>query len=137
MKDKLLQNLANFDRALISLETNIVRIKNKPESDDDFDIYRDSTIQRFEYCMEISKKLMSKYIECVDTKVNGQKMILKKAFEFDLIDDNIWLEMIDDRNITSHEYSEELAKELLLNIYIYAIKLRLFYDTIKIEINNL
>lgn len=137
MKDKLEQNLANFERALISLEVNIERIKNKPKSDDDFDIYRDSTIQRFEYTMELSKKLMSKYIEYIDGEVKGQKLILKKAFEFDLIDDNIWIKMMDDRNITSHEYSEELAQELLDNIYIYAIKLRIFCIIIKKEIEAL
>lgn len=137
MKDKLEQNLANFERALTSLEVNIEKIKNKPKSDDDFDIYRDSTIQRFEYTMELSKKLMSKYIEYIDAEVKGQKLILKKAFEFDLIDDDIWIKMMDDRNITSHEYSEELAQELLKNIYIYAIKLRNFCVIIKKEIEAL
>ncbi len=137
MKDKLEQNLANFERALTSLEVNIEKIKNKPKSDDDFDIYRDSTIQRFEYTMELSKKLMSKYIEYIDAEVKGQKLILKKAFEFDLIDDDIWIKMMDDRNITSHEYSEELAQELLENIYIYAIKLRNFCVIIKKEIEAL
>ena len=137
MKDKLEQNLANFERALTSLEVNIEKIRNKPKSDDDFDIYRDSTIQRFEYTMELSKKLMANYIEYIDTEVKGQKLILKKAFEFDLIDDEIWFKMLDDRNITSHEYSEELAQELLENIYVYAIKIRVFCETIKNKIIEL
>ena len=137
MKDKLEQNLANFERALLSLETNIVKIKVKPQTDEDFDIYRDSTIQRFEYSLELSKKLMANYIEYIDAEVKGQKLILKKAFEFDLIDDDIWFKMIDDRNITSHEYSESLAQELLENIYIYAIKLRNFCEIIKKEIERL
>lgn len=137
MKDKLEQNLANFQRALTSLEVNIEKIKVKPKTDDDFDIYRDSTIQRFEYSMELSKKLMANYIEYIDEAVKGQKLILKKAFEFDLIDDEIWFRMLDDRNITSHEYSEDLAQELLENIFIYAIKLRAFYETVKKSIEAL
>lgn len=131
MKDKLIQNLKNYEKALISLETNIIKIQNMDEEFEDFDIYRDSTIQRFEYSMEIAKKLMANYIEFVDAKIPGQKLILKKAFEFDMIDDDIWFEMVDDRNITSHEYDEKLAIELLKKIYIYAIKLRIFHDTIK------
>jgi len=131
MKDKLLQNLANYEKALISLETNIIKIKAVKEDFEDFDIYRDSTIQRFEYTMEIAKKLMANYIEYEDAKIAGQKAILRKAFEFDLIDDEIWFDMLEDRNNTSHEYDENLAKELLEKIYIYAIKLRIFYDTIK------
>jgi nucleotidyltransferase substrate binding protein (TIGR01987 family) len=134
MEDKLLQNLQNYEKALISLETNIIKIKTLDESFEDFDIYRDSTIQRFEYSMEIAKKLMANYLEYIDGKVVGQKKILKKAFEFDLIDDEIWFEMVDDRNITSHEYDENLAKELLEKIYIYALKLRIFFEVIKKEI---
>ena len=92
--ESLKQKLQNYDKALVTLEINIVKIKNRPKEDDDFDIYRDSTIKRFEYCLEVARKLMSKYIEYVDKKVNGQKLVLKKAFEFDLIEDDIWFEMI-------------------------------------------
>lgn len=137
MKDKLLQNLANYEKALISLETNVIKIKAIKEDFEDFDIYRDSTIQRFEYTMEIAKKLMANYIEYEDTKIAGQKAILRKAFEFDLIDDDIWFDMLEDRNNTSHEYDENQAKELLGKIYIYAITLRIFYETIKQMIEEL
>ncbi|MEA3497667.1 MAG: HI0074 family nucleotidyltransferase substrate-binding subunit [Campylobacterota bacterium] len=135
MIEKLKQNLANYDKALISLESNITKIKNMPQDAEDFDIYRDSTIQRFEYSIELSKKLMGNYIEFIDKRVHGQKLILKKAYEFDLIEDEIWFEMIDDRNITSHEYSENLAKELLFKIYDYSIKLREFFNIIKKQID--
>lgn len=122
MHNKLIQNLENYEKALISLETNILKIQGMEESAEDYDIYRDSTIQRFEYTMESAKKLMANYIEFVDQKVAGQQQIIKKAFEFDLIED---------RNNTSHEYDENMAKELVERIYIYAIKLRIFHDTIK------
>jgi len=137
MKDKLLQNLNNYEKALISLETNVIKIKAIKEDFEDFDIYRDSTIQRFEYTMEIAKKLMANYIEHEDSKVAGQKAILRKAFEFDLIDDDIWFDMLEDRNNTSHEYDENQAKELLHKIYTYAVTLRVFYNTIKQMIEEL
>lgn len=135
--ESLKQKLQNYDKTLLTLEINIVKIKNRPKEEDDFDIYRDSTIKRFEYSLEVARKLMAKYIEYVDKKVNGQKLVLKKAFEFDLIEDDIWFEMIDDRNITTHEYSEALAMELLENIYIYALKLREFYNVMQREISKL
>lgn len=137
MHNKLIQNLANYEKALISLETNILKIQGMEESVEDYDIYRDSTIQRFEYTMESAKKLMVNYIEYVDQKVAGQQQIIKKAFEFDLIDDDVWFQMIEDRNNTSHEYDENMAKELVERIYIYAIKLRIFHDTIKPMIEEL
>jgi nucleotidyltransferase substrate binding protein (TIGR01987 family) len=137
MKQKLIYNLENYNRALLSLESNIKKIKNMNENMEDFDIYRDSTIQRFEYSIELSKKLMANYIEAIDKRVHGQKIIIKKAYEFELIDNEIWFEMIDDRNITFHEYSEKLAQELLYKIYNYAIELRKFYTLISKEIDKL
>jgi len=132
MKNKLIQNLQNYEKALISLETNILKLKAMNIDEEDYDIYRDSTIQRFEYSIESAKKLMGNYIEYEDgVKVAGQNKIIKEAFKFDLIDDDIWFEMVDDRNITAHEYSEKLAQEIAEKIFNYAIKLRIFHDTIK------
>ena len=137
LMERLQQNLANYNKALLSLESNIVKIKQLSEDVEDFDIYRDSTIQRFEYSVELSKKLMGNYIEQIDKRVHGQKLILKKAYEFELIDNDIWFEMIDDRNITSHEYSEALAKELLYKIYEYAIELRDFYNIMEKRVKEI
>ena len=132
MKNKLIQNLQNYEKALISLETNIFKLKAMNIDEEDYDIYRDSTIQRFEYSIESAKKLMGNYIENEDgVKIAGQNKIIKEAFKFDLIDDDIWFEMVDDRNITAHEYSEKLAQEIAEKIFNYAIKLRIFHDTIK------
>ena len=137
MTQKLTQNLSNYNKALLSLESNIKKIKKMSEKAEDFDIYRDSTIQRFEYSVELAKKIMANYIEAIDKRVHGQRVIIKKAYEFELIESEIWFEMIDDRNITSHEYSEKLAKELLYKIYDYAVELRNFYLTIKTKIEEL
>ncbi len=137
MTIKLKQNLSNYNRALISLESNIKKIKKMSEDMEDFDIYIDSTIQRFEYSIELAKKLMANYIEAIDKRVHGQRIIIKKAYEFELIESEIWFEMIDDRNITSHEYSEKLAQELLYKIYDYAIELRKFYILMSKEIYKL
>ncbi len=127
---KLKRNLENTKKALISLENILEQIHSKNRDDNDYEIYRDSAIKRFEYTIEVSRKLMSYYLEYIDKKVNGQKLVLKKAFEFDLIDDKIWFSMIDDGNLTTHEYSEEIAIILLNDIFIYAQKLREFYEVI-------
>jgi nucleotidyltransferase substrate binding protein (TIGR01987 family) len=137
MSEKLNQNLSNYNRALLSLESNIKKIEKMSEDMEDFDIYRDSTIQRFEYSVELAKKLMGNYIEEIDKRVHGQRVIIKKAYEFELIESEIWFEMIDDRNITSHEYSEKLAKELLYKIYGYALELRDFCKVIDKKLEEL
>ena len=132
----LKQKLVNYKKALFSLKEILEKIKSKHD-DEDFKIYRDSAIKRFEYSLEVARKLMSKYIEFVDKKINGQKLVLKKAFEFDLIEGNIWLIMIEDRNLTTHEYSEAIAEELLEDIYTYAQKLKEFHTVIESKIDEL
>jgi nucleotidyltransferase substrate binding protein (TIGR01987 family) len=45
------------------------------------------------------------------------KEALKEAFRFGLIkDEEIFLDMLEDRNQTSHIYSEEISKEIVLRI---------------------
>lgn len=132
----LKQKLQNYKKALLSLEDILLKIKSHRESED-FTIYRDSVIKRFEYSLEVARKLMSKYIEFVDRKINGQKLVLRQAFAFDLIEDDIWFTMVDDRNITTHEYDEKIANELLESIYVYAVKLREFCSVIEGKIEEL
>ncbi len=132
----LKQKLENYEKAILSLEDIIIKVQSKQE-DEDYVIYRDSTIKRFEYSIEVARKLMSKYIEYVDKKINGQKLVLKQAFEFDLIEDKIWFTMIDDRNMATHEYSEDIAIELLESIYIYALRLREFCTVMQSKVNEL
>ena len=132
----LKQTLFNYRKALRTLDEILKKIESK-HTHEDFQIYQDSTIKRYEYTSKTAIKLMSRYIEYVDKKVNDPIFMLKKAFEFDLIEDKIWLIMIDDRNLTTHEYSEALAEELLENIYTYAIKLKEFQNIITSKIDAL
>lgn len=135
--NKLKRNKNNTKKALLSLEDILVQITNKNIEDKDYIIYRDSAIKRFEYTIEVSRKLMSYYLEYIDKKINGQKLVLKKAFEFNLIEDKIWFTMVDDRNLVTHEYDEEIAITLLKDIFIYAQKLRKFYEVINTLIEDL
>lgn len=48
---------------------------------------------------------------------NSPKAVLREAFSAGLInDDEVWLEMLNDRNITAHIYSENLSIEICNNI---------------------
>ena len=119
----LKQTLFKYRKALHTLDEVLNKIEYK-RTHEDFQIYQDSAIKRYEYTSKAVLKLMSRYIEYVDKKVNDPILVIKKAFEFDLIEDNIWLIMIDDRNLTTHEYSKTIADELLKDINTYAIKLK-------------
>ncbi|MCG2725954.1 MAG: nucleotidyltransferase substrate binding protein [Elusimicrobia bacterium] len=74
---------------------------------------RDSAIKRFEFTVELTWKTMQKFLRNQKIICRSPKECLKESFKIGLIKDNpIWLEMLDDRNLTVHTYDEKLADEV-------------------------
>lgn len=72
------------------------------------------TIQMFEFCYELSWKLLKKKLEDEGSIATTPKDVLTKSYQMKLIDDEaIWLEMIKDRNLSVHTYNKLLADELV------------------------
>lgn len=72
------------------------------------DFLRDSTIQRFEFCIELawknSKRLMG-------TSTSAPKDVVREMAQNAYIADvELWLKAIDMRNLSSHTYKEDLAE---------------------------
>ncbi len=84
----------------------------QPESD----LIRDATIQRFEFTFEVVWKTLKLYLERQGHECGGPRPTLKKAFAENLISTpeqaDVWLQMLEDRNLTSHAYDEELARQI-------------------------
>jgi nucleotidyltransferase substrate binding protein (TIGR01987 family) len=84
----------------------------QPESS----LIRDATIQRFEFTFEVVWKTLKLYLERQGYECGGPRPTLKKAFTENLIATpeaaDRWLEMLEDRNLTSHAYDEMLAKRI-------------------------
>ncbi len=84
------------------------------------DIVRDATIQRFEFTFEVVWKTLKLYLERQGHECGGPRPTLKKAFTENLIptpeEADVWLEMLEDRNLTSHAYDEELASRIYSHI---------------------
>ena len=87
-----------------------------PESD----IVRDATIQRFEFTYELAWKALKLYLQHQGFETPGPRQTFKKAFVEGIIkapgEADVWLKMLDDRNLTSHTYKEELAKTIYRHI---------------------
>lgn len=84
------------------------------------ELIRDATIQRFEFTFEVVWKTLKLYLERQGHECGGPRPTLKKAFAENLIhhpeDGDIWLRMLDDRNLTSHAYDEALADRIYEHI---------------------
>ncbi|MCR6544358.1 nucleotidyltransferase substrate binding protein [Dehalobacterium formicoaceticum] len=78
------------------------------------DLLRDGLIQRFEFTFELAWKTLKVCFEDEGLLgINSPKSVLREAFSTGLLDDDkLWLEMLNDRNSTSHIYSESLAIEI-------------------------
>lgn len=117
----------DFSRALnklqIALEKNI----------EDDELYLDGLIQRFEFCFELSWKLMQSYLSYEGFEVNSPRSAIRKSFEAEIIfDAESWLDMLESRNLSTHTYNEETAKEIYKNVAEkYIFLLENFSETIK------
>ncbi len=109
MRERVKILLADFEQATNNLKTALETAKT--------DLEIDGTVKRFELCYELSWKLIKAYLEDVGIVCKNPKDCFKYAVENGLIEnENIWMEMIDDRNLLVHTYSSEDSREIFENI---------------------
>ncbi|MEW6609939.1 MAG: HI0074 family nucleotidyltransferase substrate-binding subunit [bacterium] len=79
-------------------------------------IVRDATIQRFEYTFEAIWKFLKEYLREQEGIIcNSPKSCFREAFSLELLTEEEtvgFLEMTDDRNMTTHIYKEEVSEIL-------------------------
>ena len=73
-------------------------------------------IQAFEYTFELAWKTLQDVLEEESgyVGIKGPRPVIKQAFKDGLISDGEkWMEMLKDRNRSSHTYDEDTAKEIV------------------------
>jgi nucleotidyltransferase substrate binding protein (TIGR01987 family) len=94
------ERLQNFEKALKTLEEAAGR-KNPDQ------LEQDGTIQRFEFTFELAWKTLKDRLIYEKIDVTLPREVIKKGFQNKFIRDfDGWMEMLDYRNVTSHEYDE-------------------------------
>jgi nucleotidyltransferase substrate binding protein (TIGR01987 family) len=82
---------------------------------------RDSAIKRFELTFELAWKLLKKYLAGKNIVCRSPRDCFEKAFREGIIPDNpLWVQMIEDRNLSIHTYNEKLADEIYNRLNDYA-----------------
>lgn len=77
----------------------------------------DGTIQRFEFCFELAWKLAKAILDYNGIEVGIPRSVIKEAFKAKLIQDGEgWIDMLEDRNKTSHIYDEKEALRIYKKI---------------------
>lgn len=117
-----------MDKALKALK----QMLDKPMQEDRSNI--DAAIQRFEFTIELFWKLLKRILVSKGVDAIYPKDVLQQAYKGSLIDDEqVWLAMLRDRNLTSHTYNEELADEIFKNLHIYYPIIKKTFDQLKIQ----
>ena len=109
MAKKLDERKGDFCNALNRLEEALKKDLND-------DIIIDGIIQRFEFTFEQAWKVMKLYLEDqgILDEAMAPRSTIKCAYKHKLIDDgDIWIEMMLDRNRTSHMYDESTAVSIV------------------------
>lgn len=124
------QIFSNYNKALFKLEqaldyikkANIENTSNELSSDhlemvlDE--IIKDGLIHRFEYTHELAWNVMKDYAEYQgNNNVGGSRDATREALQLKIIENGeIWMDMIQSRNKTTHTYNEATANEIYTKI---------------------
>ena len=106
-----IQRFANYGKALSQLSKFI----EKKELNE---LEEQGLIQSFEYTHELAWNTLKDFLESRgNEKIYGSKDTTRKAFELNLIENGeVWMDMIQSRNETSHTYNEKISKKISQNI---------------------
>jgi len=98
------QRFQNFDRAVVLLrepfERDVATLSN---------LEKEGTIQRFEFTVELAWKTLKDYLEHEGQIIDPvtPRNVIKEAFAARILSDGqVWIDMLNHRNLLSHTYDE-------------------------------
>jgi nucleotidyltransferase substrate binding protein (TIGR01987 family) len=116
-----IQRFSNYKKALSKLTEAVEYIgRNDSENSSSIldEILKEGLIQRFEYTHELAWNVMKDYAEYQGNfDIKGSRDATREAYKMKLISKgDVWMDMISNRNKSSHTYDEETAKEIYSKI---------------------
>jgi len=101
------QRFQNFEKAFAVFQRRI----DEYEIHADEEAYQMALVQGYEIIIELAWKVMKDYLENDGFDVKNGKQAIRQAFQNELIHGGeIWLQALDNRNVTSHTYDGELLE---------------------------
>lgn len=109
-----LQRLSNFSKALAQLDEAMELMQLRQLSR----LEKQGVIQAFEYSYELAWNTLRDFLLWQGIEgIIGSRDTIREAFSQGLIEEGQgWMNMLADRNRTSHTYNEETAEAILSNI---------------------
>ena len=108
---KLENKHENFSNAVNRLnEANVAYKKNS-----DNDIYQDALIKRFEFTFELAWKTLREFMldQGYSLEILSPKGVISFAWREGIIsNEELWLDMLQSRNLSAHDYGRELSADI-------------------------
>ncbi|MBD1392404.1 nucleotidyltransferase substrate binding protein [Mucilaginibacter glaciei] len=103
-----LQRFSNYKKALRQLEKFIDKV-------DLNELEEQGLIKAFEYTYELGWTTLKDYLQFQGiTNMVGSRDVIREAFKAELITNgDVWMQMLQSRNLTSHSYNEDTAEEIV------------------------
>lgn len=115
MREQTKGTLDNLKRALSRLNEALEQSDNMDDT-----VYIDGTIHRFEFCFELFSKTLRRALLELGLDTKTPRDAIKMAYQARFIDnEKLWLQMLRDRNETSHIYDKDTAREMFKRISSY------------------
>jgi len=104
------QRFQNFKRALYQLTLAVQLMEERPLTD----LEKQGVVQGFEFTHELAWNVLKDYLEYEGIQgLVGSRSTVREAFKRGLVmDGEVWIDMIEKRNLSSHTYNLQVANEL-------------------------
>ena len=108
------QRFNNYQKAFQNLSAAVDLAQQRPLSD----LEQQGLIQSFEFTHELAWNVLKDFLEEEGfTDIIGSKSATRKSFERGLIaNGQAWMDMIRDRNLSSHTYNMQTAQDIVHHI---------------------
>lgn len=108
---------AKIEQSLRNLELAVLRLREALDQPASNPLAIDGVIQRFEFVFELSWKTLKHLLEAEGISATTPRAAIRQAFKAQWINDEAaWLQMLSDRNETSHTYNADLASRIYAHI---------------------
>lgn len=108
------QRFDNFERALLQLSQAMALKAERPLSE----LEQQGLIQGFEFTHELAWNVLKDYLEMEGIQgLIGSRSAVREAFKRGLVTDGeVWMDMIEKRNLSSHTYNQTVATTIVTAI---------------------
>lgn len=110
---RLTERIENFNKAFRLFELAACAFRQ----DENNDINKLALTQGFEIVVELGWKVLKDYLAQKGVRALTPNDVIKEAFSAEIISDGqLWINMVKDRNTSSHEYNTDKMDEMLAKV---------------------